>query len=59
MRASLAFKKNEKKLCLEMSKYQMQDVDCIALRDVFLPVQTGHCSNIKIDMYVVARDGYS
>ncbi len=28
MRASLPFKKNEKKLCLEMSKYQMQDVDC-------------------------------
>ena len=42
-----------------MSKYQMQDVDCIAQRDVFLPVQTGHCSNIKIDISVVARDGYS
>ena len=22
----------------------------------FLPVQTGHCSNIKIDISVVARD---
>ena len=44
-------KKNEKKLCL--------DVDCIARRDVFLPVQTGHCSNIKIAISVVARDGHS
>ena len=34
-------------------------VDCIARRDVFLPVQTDHCSNIKIDISVVARDGYS
>ena len=60
MRASLPFKKkNEKKLCLEMSKYQMQDEDCIAQRDVFLSVQTGHCSNIKIDISVVAQDGYS
>ena len=41
-----------------MSKYQMQDMDCIARRDVFLPVQTGHCSNIKIYISVVARDGY-
>ena len=24
-----------------MSKYQMQEVDCIGRRDVFLPVQTG------------------
>ena len=42
-----------------MSKYQMQDVDCIARRDVFLPVQTGHRSIIKIDISVVVRDGYS
>ena len=42
-----------------MSKYQMQHVDCIARRDVFLPIHTGHCSNIKIDISVVARDGYS
>ena len=42
-----------------MSKYQMQDVDCIARRDVFFPVQTGHNSNIKIDISVVAQDGYS
>ena len=48
-----------KKLCLEMSKYQMQVVHYIARRDVFLPVQIGHCSNIKIDISVVARDGYS
>ena len=41
-----------------MSKYQMQDVDCIARKDVFLPAQTGHCSNIKIDISVVAWDGY-
>ena len=33
--------------------------DCIGRRDVFLPVQTGHCSNLKIDISVVARDGYS
>ena len=52
-------KKKKKKLCLEMSKYQKQDVDCIARRDVFLPVQTGHCSNIKIDISVAARDGYN
>ena len=31
-------KKNEKKLCQEMSKYQMQDVDSIARRDVFLVI---------------------
>ena len=37
----------------------MQDVDCIARRGVFLPVKTGHCSNIKIDISVVAQDGYS
>ena len=55
MRVSLPLKKNEKKLCLEMSKYQMQDVDCIARRDVFLPVQTGHYSNIKINISVVAQ----
>ena len=42
-----------------MLKYQMQDVDCIARRDVFLPVQTGHCSNNKIDISAVALDGYS
>ena len=59
MWASLPFKNNEKKLRLEMWKYQMQDLDYIARRDVFLPVQTGHCSNIKIDISVVARDGYS
>ena len=41
-----------------MSKYQMQHVDCIARRDVFLPVQTGYCSNIKIDISVVTRDGF-
>ena len=42
-----------------MSKYQMQDVDCIARKNVFLPIQTGHNSYIKIDISVVARDGYS
>ena len=42
-----------------MLKYQMQDVEGIAWRDVFLPVQTGHCSNIKIDISVVAQDGNS
>ena len=42
-----------------MSKYQKQDVDCIAQRDIFLPVQTGHCTYIKIDISVVAQDGYS
>ena len=50
MQASLPFEKNEKKLFQEMSKCQIQDVDCIARRGVFLPVQTGHCSNIKIDI---------
>ena len=39
-----------------MFKYQMQDVDCIAWMDVFLLVQTGHGSNIKIDISVVSRN---
>ena len=42
-----------------MSKYQMQEENCIARRDVFLPVQTNHYSNIKTDISVVAWDGYS
>ena len=42
-----------------MSKYQIQDDDCIVRRGDFLPVQIGYCSNIKIDISAVARDGYS
>ena len=34
----LHLKKKWEKLRLEMSKYKMQDVDCIARRDVFLSV---------------------
>ena len=38
-----------------MSKYQMQDVDCIAWRDVFLPVQLAIAQTLKL-IYLWAHE---